>query len=321
MGFNWVDLVIVLLLLVFIYDGFDRSLLSELLDFASFLLAFFLSFIYYQIPGNFFETQLKVPHGFSLALGFMTIWFVSEIAFFATVKTLIVKLHIKLNKYFPGEKILAVIPAFLRGLIFIALFLVLIATFPINPGIKKDVLNSKLGSLILKNAYQFEQPVKQVFGAVSQDSLTFLTIKPKTDEEVDLGFKIDDFTTDEKSEMDMIDLVNQERTKRGFGKLEFDSDLRIVARMHSEDMFRRGYFAHYSKEGKSVADRADQVGIDYLVIGENLAYAPSLLLAHQGLMNSPGHKANILSPDYSKIGIGVMDGGVYGKMFVQVFSN
>jgi uncharacterized protein YkwD len=86
-------------------------------------------------------------------------------------------------------------------------------------------------------------------------------------------------------------------------------------------MFKRGYFAHNSPEGENVADRAEKVGVDYQVIGENLAYAPTLALAHNGLMNSPGHRANILSSDYQKIGIGVQDGGVYGLMITQVFSN
>jgi uncharacterized protein YkwD len=103
--------------------------------------------------------------------------------------------------------------------------------------------------------------------------------------------------------------------------LEFDANLRKVARGHSEDMFKRGYFSHYSPEGDSVADRAEEQNIDFLVIGENLAFAPNLELAHRGLMNSEGHRANILSKDYGKIGIGVLDGGVYGKMFTQVFSN
>jgi uncharacterized protein YkwD len=58
-----------------------------------------------------------------------------------------------------------------------------------------------------------------------------------------------------------------------------------------------------------------------LVIGENLAYAPNLELAHTGLMNSEGHRANILSPDFNKVGIGIEDGGVYGLMVTQVFSN
>lgn len=315
---NWVDLIIILVLGVFVVEAFGHTLLSEVADLLSFLLAFFLSFMFYNLAASFFASQFNIPHGLSLVLGFMTVWFLTEISFAFLVHLAIPKLpKIKLL----GRNFLSIVPAFLRGLIFIALFLVLTATFPIQPTIKKSVQDSKLGSLILQHAYGLEQPLKQVFGGVTKDTLTFLTIEPKTQEKVNLGFQTQQFSIDAEDEDVMILLVNKERASRGLSILVFDSKLKEVARFHSEDMFKRGYFSHYSPEGYTVADRADKFGVSYSVIGENLAYAPSLDLAHQGLMNSPGHRANILSPDFGKIGIGVIDGGIYGKMFTQVFSD
>ncbi len=315
---NWVDWIILIVLAAFSLEAIGRPLVLEFLDLTSFLLAFFLSFRYYNLPAKFFETQFNSPHGLSLVLGFMAMWFISEVIFFLAIRIIFPKVP---NIVFPGSAVLSAVPAFLRSLIFVALALVLIATFPIQPRVKQAVMNSKLGSAILKNAYALEQPVKNVFGGVSNDTLTFLTIKPKTDEKVNLGFQTDKFLADAADESAMVDLVNKERTGRGLKALQLDPKLRGIARAHSADMFKRGYFSHYSPEGKTVADRATAAGIDYLVVGENLAYAPSLALAHQGLMNSEGHRANILSVDYSKIGIGVMDAGIYGKMFVQVFTN
>ena len=86
-------------------------------------------------------------------------------------------------------------------------------------------------------------------------------------------------------------------------------------------MLQRGYFSHYNPENKSPFDRMESYGINYGFAGENLALAPSASLAHQGLMNSQGHRANILSPNYKKVGIGIVDGGVYGKMVAQEFSD
>ena len=316
-GINWVDLVIVGVLIIFALDALGTPLFLEFLDLGSFLLAFFLSFRYYNYPAKFFEIQFNIPHTLSLVFGFITVWFLSEAFFYLLVRIFLPKIP----KILLGFKLFSIIPAILRGLIFIALFLVIIATFPIQPTIKKGVLESKFGSAILKNAYNLEQPVKNVFGGVSNDSLTFLTIKPKTDEKINLGFHTTDFTIDETSEKLMIDFVNKERVGRGIKALKFDAKLRTIARAHSKDMFTNGYFSHYSLQGFTVADRAAKAGIDFLVIGENLAYAPDIDLAHKGLMNSEGHKANILSQDYGRIGIGVMDGGVYGRMFTQVFSN
>lgn len=315
---NWVDLVIIGTLILFAFEALGRPLILEFLDLASFLLAGLLSFSYYNLPAKFIEGQFSIPHGLSLVLGFMAIWFLSESGFYILVRLILSRLS---GFRIPGSRVLSAIPALLRGLVFIALVLVMVASFPIQPVIKKSVLDSKIGSQILKHAYYLEHPVKQVFGGVTNDSLTFLTIKPKTDERVNLGFQTSQYSPDEISENTMLNLVNSERVKRDLDALVYDGKLRTIARFHSADMFERGYFSHYSPEGLTVADRALEREVDFLVIGENLAFAPSLELAHQGLMNSEGHRANILSPDYKRIGIGAMDGGVYGRMFTQVFSN
>lgn len=318
LGFNWIDWVIILILILFAVESLGRILILEILDLISFLLAGFLSFSYYNFPAKLFENSFSVPHGLSLVLGFMTVWFISEIIFFFLVRFILPFISkIKILR----SKTLSVIPSFLRGIVFISVALVMLATFPIQPSIKKSVLDSNLGSKILKNAYKLEQPVKSVFGKVANDSLTFLTIEPKTNEKVNLGFQTNQISTDEQSENIMFDLVNKERIGKGLNALKSDQDLKKIARAYSADMFQRGYFSHYSPEGKTVADRVLNTSIDFLVVGENLAYAPDIELAHQGLMNSPGHRENILSTDYHKIGIGVMDGGVYGRMFTQVFSN
>lgn len=315
---NWVDFIVLGVLILFIIEAVARPLVLEVLDFISFLLSALLAFTLYNLPAKFFEIQFKIPHGLSLVLGFMALWFLTESIFFLLVRLLLPKiLSVKLSKF----ESLSVIPAFLRGLILIAVGLVILGTFPIQPQIKKGVLDSTIGSRILKYAYGLESPVKQVFGGVANDSLTFLTIKPKTDEKVNLGFQSTQNSVDEEGEKAMFDLVNKERVSRGLKALVFDPKLRGIGRGHSDDMLKRGYFAHYSPEGKTVADRALDSGVDFIVVGENLAYAPSTELAHKGLMNSEGHRANILSEDYGKLGIGAIDGGVYGKMFTQVFTN
>lgn len=315
---NWVDFIVLGVLILFVVEALGRPLILEILDLLSFVLAALLSFSLYNLPAGFFETQFKIPHGLSLVLGFMAAWFLAEAVFFLFVRLFLPKiLSVKLPEF---EK-LSPVPAFLRGLTLMAIVLVIIGTFPIQPQIKKGVLDSKIGSRILKYAYGLESPVKQVFGGVANDSLAFLTIKPKTDEKVNLGFQTTQNNTDEESEKAMFDLVNKERVSRGLKALVFDARLRDTGRGHSDDMLKRGYFAHYSPEGKTVADRVLDSGVDFIVVGENLAYAPNVELAHKGLMNSEGHRANILSVDFGKLGIGAIDGGVYGKMFTQVFTN
>ncbi len=320
MGFNWIDLLILAILLLFIISAYKRSFISEFLDLLSFLTAFFLSFAFYSILGNFLESRFNIAHGVSLAFGFIVIWSLSELIFYILAPA-IFKPFIRLQHKLPILNSFSTIPAILRGIIFIALILVVTLTLPVRVDVKRAIQASQISSYIIKAALKLESPVKQVFGGVSSDTLTFLTVKPKTDETINLGFQTTDFSPDEETENKMIDLVNKERKSRGLKTLTYDKDLRSLARNHSGDMLTRGYFSHFTPEGKDIAQRADEAKIYYSTIGENLAYAPSLELAHNGLMNSPGHKANILSPDFYKIGVGVMDAKVYGMMFTQIFSD
>jgi uncharacterized protein YkwD len=61
--------------------------------------------------------------------------------------------------------------------------------------------------------------------------------------------------------------------------------------------------------------------VRFLTAGENLALAQTVTVAHTGLMNSPGHRANILRPQFGRVGIGIMDGGMRGLMVSQEFRN
>ena len=86
-------------------------------------------------------------------------------------------------------------------------------------------------------------------------------------------------------------------------------------------MFNLGYFAHQSPVTGSPFDRMKRANIPFGVAGENLAYAPNVQIAHEGLMNSPGHRANILRGEFSRVGIVVIKSDFRGSMFSQEFTN
>ena len=94
-----------------------------------------------------------------------------------------------------------------------------------------------------------------------------------------------------------------------------------VARLHSTDMFARGYFSHVTPDGKTLTDRVRARGVPFLTAGENLELGTTLEICHEGLMKSPGHRANILHPSFGRLGIGVLDGGKRGLMITQNFRN
>ncbi|MDV2885658.1 CAP domain-containing protein [Alkalihalophilus pseudofirmus] len=120
-------------------------------------------------------------------------------------------------------------------------------------------------------------------------------------------------------EQQMVNLVNEERQKQGLAPLNIDVELTKVARVKAQDMIDNNYFAHQSPTYGSPFEMLDQFGVSYNTAGENLAGNQTVEAAHQALMNSDGHRANILGGNYSEVGIGIVDGGPYGKMFVQLF--
>lgn len=120
-------------------------------------------------------------------------------------------------------------------------------------------------------------------------------------------------------EQRMLQLVNQERAAAGLAPLKANMELVRLARLKAQDMIKLNYFSHTSPTYGSPFDMIKSAGISYRYAGENLAGAYSVDVAHTNLMNSPGHRANILNANFKEVGIGVINGGPYGKMFVQMF--
>ncbi|MBU3189059.1 CAP domain-containing protein [Clostridium bowmanii] len=113
-------------------------------------------------------------------------------------------------------------------------------------------------------------------------------------------------TENNKLENEVITLVNQERAKLGLAPLKANSALSNVARTKSEDMRDNNYFSHTSPTYGSPFDMMKKFGITYTAAGENIAMGqPTAASVMKGWMNSPGHKANILSANFTEIGVGV----------------
>jgi len=107
-------------------------------------------------------------------------------------------------------------------------------------------------------------------------------------------------------------LVNRERTSRGLPALRENALLSQASKEHSDEMVRIDYFEHTSPDGRSVGDRLRAVGFGRESSssgGENIAYgvgskgSPAAIV--QAWMHSPPHKADILRPAFTDIGIGI----------------
>ncbi|MEH7254390.1 CAP domain-containing protein, partial [Neobacillus niacini] len=107
-------------------------------------------------------------------------------------------------------------------------------------------------------------------------------------------------------EYQMFDLTNAARLNHQLPILTWDDHVKGTAREHSADMAKKNYFDHTNQEGQSPFDRMKEDDILFQLAGENLAYGQlSSIFAHEGLMNSLGHRENILRGDYEFLGVGV----------------
>lgn len=121
-------------------------------------------------------------------------------------------------------------------------------------------------------------------------------------------------------EYQLFDLTNASRRVHGLGVLEWDDQVRVTARKHSADMAENSYFSHTNPEGQSPFDRMEEDDIAFSVAGENLAYGQfSSIFAHEGLMNSLGHRENILKSDFKLLGVGVAFGPKHEPYFTENF--
>lgn len=124
------------------------------------------------------------------------------------------------------------------------------------------------------------------------------------------------YSADEKR---AFDLLNMDRAKNGLKPLKFNTQLTALGEKYAQDMINRKFFAHTDPDGKSPFDRMKQAGINYSYAGENLAINSNVTTAEQAFMNSPGHRANILSPNYTDVGLGVRYDAKGSAYVVQEF--
>jgi len=121
--------------------------------------------------------------------------------------------------------------------------------------------------------------------------------------------------------MTVLNLLNETRVAAGLVPLMPHDTLQRVAEAYGEDLFARGTLTHTSLDGKTPRDRIVGAGVRVRIVGENLAYADDVTAAHDALMASAPHRANILYPAYRFVGVAVLDGGSDGVIVVEDFTD
>lgn len=318
---NWVDVILLIIVAVNIAGGWYRGFLLGLLDLSrwigSWLAALFLYKPVSDLLAQAFDWSETWRRPMAFVLVLVATGVIIQFGAYALLRRMSPDLHRhKLNR------LLGALPGAVSGLIMAAVVSALLFAMPISESLSEAVQESIAAEEFAGFTDELEDLLSPIFHpAIKQTLNKLITVEPGSDELVELPFKVEDSRPQPSLEDQMLQLINSERVIRGLRPLEMDRELTVVARRHSADMFARGYFSHYTPEGKDPFDRMKAADVRFRTAGENLALAPTLELAHTGLMNSPGHRANILNPHFGRVGIGIMSGGRRGIMVSQEFRN
>jgi uncharacterized protein YkwD len=318
-----VNLAIVGAIIYAAFTGTKRGMVLIGLELLSFAVATGLAFSIYRPLGTFLKSSMHVTASLGNIAAFVLVWVFAEVTCALAIRFAVLpRLHRGIQLSRVNKAGGAVLNAFKTTAI-IALALMIFAGLPLSPATKQPVTNSFMARHLLAASGPLPARFAAGIGHDLNDSLNFFTItsEPESEQRIDLSFTTTDVQVDEEAEAAMLVLINRERLQHSLSPLTLNSKARDVARAYSKDMFARGYFSHVNPEGKNPFDRMKAGGVQYNAAGENLALAPTLTLAHEGLMKSPGHRANILSTNYKRVGIGIVDSAPHGLMITQNFTD
>lgn len=322
---NYVDLLILLIVGLSALNGLRSGFVRGLLHLVGLVVTLVVATSLYRPIGAALASRLEWPLSVAHLAAFVGALLIVQALYWLVVTLFFVVLRPPepvARVLRPVDRFLGVVPGGVRGALYAAFLLFPFASFPLIPGLTAEIQASSLGSILVTRAAALVGELNIGLGADLEGGLGFLAPPQREHERVQLPFKASvGLRPEPDTEQRMLELVNKERAALGLKSLTFDPELVPVARAHGVEMFQLGYFGHESPVTGTPFDRMRAAGVRYVAAGENLAYAPNLEIAHEGLMNSPGHRANILHPSFGRLGVGVVRSSGLGKMFVQLFRN
>lgn len=317
---NYVDALLVLVILLGVAAGWRRGFVLGTLSLGVLGASVLLAFWGHPYVSHELETRDLLPSPWAMPVAFVATFVLLRIVLGAFANLVMSAVPPRAH-FHAANRGLGVLPGFVDGLLYAVVLAVLLLSLPLWDALAAQTRESPLAARLAEPAEWLESRLTPVFQDAVSKTMNRMVVQPGSRESVPLAYTVKGPKERPDLEAAMLQLVNQERTAQGLPPVRADLELAEVARAHSRDMFARGYFSHVTPEGKDPFDRIRQARIGFRAAGENLALAPTLALAHQGLMKSPGHRANILRPAFGRVGIGIVDGGRHGQMVTQDFRN
>ncbi len=313
---NYLDLILFVVLIVSCLVGYKRGFINSVFSLAKWIIPFFTGLFFYADVSVILNSNFIIQTAWLHPLSFFVLFSLA----FLVMSFLIFLVKKYLNKVVQNNlinSITGIVPGFITGIIFTLIIARLISSSSL-PLITTEAKKSYLYALFDNSAKWVDNDLADIFN---------VPVLPKTSVAYEAGsglneseeYKSDVFISRPDFENQLLQLVNGERIKNGLKPLIADIKMQEVALEHAKDMFKRGYFSHSTPEGTNPFQRMEKRKIKFLFAGENLAHSFDLISAHNGLMESPGHRANILNPGFGKLGISILDAGNKGLMLVQEF--
>jgi uncharacterized protein YkwD len=321
-GLNWVDVVLVLIILVSALAGLQRGLIRGALDLVAVIVSLLIASYSYHRAADLISSHLSMSDVVANIIGFVIVLVIVQIAFSILILGPLTPLIWSIRKIPISKEIdgfLGLIPGAIKGIVLAAAIAMVLVLTRLGSGFDQPVGQSKVAAHLLSGAN--EAIAKSDGHAGINLAGIMLVTEPDAAQGTTLPFhETSGYHESEVDEQTMLVQLNQSRQEHGLAPLNNDPELRQLAVAHSEEMLRLGYFAHNSPLSGSPADRAKAAGIEYLVFGENIAYAPTIDVAERGLMRSESHRANILSPEFTRVGIGVIVTSFGTRLVTQEFA-
>lgn len=321
---NPLDIIILVVVVISMGAGIRRGFIVGFYDLIIALAGLIFAAIAYPAAGALLGTFIDASQPVLNLVGFIAAYAVIGVPGMLFLRPL-VRFFRSLTGIIPGvhplDRALGVIPGAAQGIVIAFVFVLASGFFSTTALAGQWLADSTVGLQLYRSG---TVRVLDTAGVVGFEPSEFFALTRQSQHESHvLPVKLDDdrLAIDVEQEAAMLALVNAERAAVGLPLLEVDGELTTVARFHGIEMFNEGYFSHESPNTGTPFDRLESRAVDFRLAGENLAYAPTVERAHEGLMDSPGHRANILEPGYRRVGIGVIESDLHGSMYVQVFTD
>lgn len=319
---NLLDLVIILLLITGVAMGVQRGFLRTSLDLIVLATSAFAGARLYRPVSDWFGSTFGAEgaaiNALSLVLGALGVLLVLNLLIAWTVTPSLMAIRV-LPPVRIADTGLGIVPGLVYGALFGAMMILTLGLVSVGDSVDSALAGSGLAKQIRAGATSATTGLATQTGmdladftyVVVPEEETSYRVPPTGDSQLDAV---------DAHEAEIMELVNEERLQRGLNPLEFDPSLVPVARSHSKEMLELGYFSHVSPNTGTLGDRLNAAGVQYLSAGENLAYAPTVGVAHRGLMQSDGHRENILDSSWERMGVGVLSAPDGTIMVTQLFA-